>query len=64
MKRGTRVARPTQNSRNVLQDCIGHYLDSLPASYGAEQDQMEGNDEEEDTSPLEMTFRATRLALD
>lgn len=63
MKRGTRVSRPTQNSRNVLQDCIGHYLDSLPASYGDEQDHKEGNDEEEDM-PLKTTFRASRLALD
>ena len=57
MKRGTRTAQPTRNSRNVLQDCIGHYLDSLPAAYGDILDQKEEHDEEEDTPPPETRYR-------
>ncbi|KAM0709655.1 hypothetical protein Q7P35_003695 [Cladosporium inversicolor] len=63
-KRGARAAQPPQDSREVLRDCIGFYLDSLPASHGEEHGKAKEHGNQEDVLPSPTDFRPTRQATD
>ena len=64
MKQGVKGAQPTQKRREVLRDCIGHYLDSLPVSYGDDSNQEEERDGEDNILPRPTTFGSAGTVLD